>query len=76
MATLNNVVTSCLHGEWIGGACVCERGYESTFNDVILDSVYCSDRIVRILTRSIDPGTIVHYLAMGVCYCSVFHTQT
>ena len=61
---------ACLHGEWIDGTCVCERGYESKFNDAILDPVYCSDRIVRVLTRSIDPATIAHYVAMSVRYCS------
>ena len=66
MATSNDVVVACLHGEWIDGACICERGYESTFNDAILDPVYCGDRIVRVLTRSIDPATIVHYLTMSV----------
>lgn len=64
---------SCVHGEWVDGTCLCERGYESIFNDAILDPVYCGDRIVRVLTRSIDPATIVHYLAMGVRYFSVSH---
>ena len=68
MATSKDVVVSCLHGEWVDGTCVCERGYESKFNDAILDPVYCSDRIVRVLTRSIDPATIAHYVAMSVRY--------
>lgn len=73
MATSNDVIMSCVHGEWVDGTCLCERGYESIFNDAILDPVYCGDRIVRVLTRSIDPATIVHYLAMGVRYFSVSH---
>ena len=66
MATSNDAVESCLHGEWVGGTCICERGYESTFNDVTLHPVYCSDRMVRVLTKSIDPATIVHFLTMSV----------
>ena len=76
MATSTDAIVSCLHGEWVDGTCVCERGYESKFNDAILDPVYCGDRIVRVLTRSIDPATIAHYVAMSVSYCDKSHNQS
>ena len=60
---------SCVHGEWAGGACECQQGYETVFSEA-LDPVYCSQKIalLGLLNSAYDPENLLHYGTMAVSF--------
>lgn len=66
MMVSNNPLPSCLHGEWVGGLCLCDKEHTSAFDDALLHPVYCSERKTYVVSQSIDPMLLLHYLSMSV----------
>lgn len=59
----------CVHGRWIDGICVCDRGYVSEFKNGELYPVYCGKRdevFVVNLRKGFEPVDFLHYTAIAV----------
>lgn len=58
----------CVHGKWVEGVCVCNKGYDTGFNHRLLYPKYCENEKVTVIKVDsyVTSEELLYYAAMAL----------